>query len=366
MKIVSGKPEITFDDVLLLPRKSDYWIDEEEKNTKLSTRISKNINIDIPILTSPMPGVTEDEMAIAVGNMGGLGFIHYFQRLDRQLEQVSKVKKEKVKVAASVGDISAKGLQHIENLLKAGVDLISIDTPHAHNVQVLQFIKRVKKKFPKIELNAAVVVTQEGVKDLASLGVDSIRVGIGPGSHCTTRLVTGVGRPQLTTIAECYKAAKNRNVTIIAEGGIKDVGDIPKAIAFGASAVMIGGMFAGTDECPGEITTKQSKRYKYSWGMCTNPALKHQTPGLLSGKNVLHSARKILRFNTQTEDTLFEEGVEGLVPYKGSVRPIIKDLVSGIRRSMWYQGARNLSELRKNAQYILVSPSTLAENTPRI
>ena len=364
--MVSDKAEITFDDILLLPNKSDYRMSEEVNKTNLSTKISKNLEIKIPIVSSPMPGVTEDEMAITLGKMGSLGFIHYFQGFERQLAQVSNVKKQKVKVAATVGDLTNKGLNHIEHLLKANVDLISIDTPHAHNKQVLQFIEKVKKTFPKIELNAAVVVTQEGTKELIKLGVDSIRVGIGPGSHCTTRLVTGVGRPQLSTIKRCYDVAKKENVPLIAEGGIKVAGDIPKALAFGASAVMIGGMFAGTDECPGKIVKKKGKLYKYSWGMCTDPALKHQTPKLLSTPGLFSRISSIFRLKKDTSDKLFEEGVEGLIPYKGSVKPVVENLVSGIRRSMWYQGARNLKQLKEKARYVLVSPQTMAENTPRI
>jgi len=211
-----------------------------------------------------------------------------------------------------------------------------------------------------------VVVTKDGTEALVKAGVDSIRIGIGPGSHCTTRLVTGVGRPQLSSIQECYKVAKKYKIPLIAESGIKHPGDIPKALVFGASAVMIGGLFAGTDECPGSTVRIQGKTYKYSWGMCTDNALRHNTPKLLAVSNLLNRTRRLTKKEADVDNKLFEEGVEGLVPYKGGVGPVIKKLIEGTRRSMWYQGARNISNLRKKARVVLVSSNTATENIPRI
>lgn len=375
MKILSHIPEITFDDVLLLPGASDFTIDQETENISLKTRISRNIVLDMPIVSSPMPGVTESEMAIAVAGRGGMGFIHHFQSPNRQLDEVHKVKKEKLKVAATVNDFSEGGLAHIGNLIKTGVDMISIDTEHAFNVQTLNFIKRTRKRFPDIDLNAAVVVTKEGVAALCDVGVDSIRIGVGPGSHCTTRMVTGVGRPQLSAILESYKVAKKHKVPLIAEGGIKYAGDIPKALVFGASAVMIGGLFAGTDETPGEIVCQKGLKYKYSWGMCTNTALNQSRFHKLSRKQKLLLKTKNLikkTFGLPTTSELintknfFEEGVEGLVPYKGSVIGVMEELVNGTRRSMWYLGAKNITELRNKARVVITSQNTINENNPRI
>lgn len=375
MKIISSVPEITFDDVLLLPEVSDFTLDEEMKDISLRTKISRNITLDIPIVSSPMPGVTESRMAIAVAEHGGLGFIHHFQNLDKQIEEVAKVKKMKLKVAATVNDISDEGLDHIEDLIKAGTDMISIDTVHAYNIPTLKFIKQVRKKFPKIDLNAAVVITREGVEALCNVGVDSIRIGIGPGSHCTTRIVTGVGRPQLSAIHECYRAAKKHNVYLIAEGGIKYPGDIPKALVFGASSVMIGGLFAGTDESPGDLIRKHVLKYKYSWGMSTDTAIKQNYYHCLSRKQkILLKIKGFLKKITKPQtgisdnvsDKIFEEGVEGLVPYKGSVIKVLKKLTCGTRRSMWYLGAKNIDELRKKARVTIISSNTIYENNPRI
>jgi len=375
MKILSTVPEITFDDVLLLPEISDFTIDEEVENTSLRTKISRNITLDIPIVSSPMPGVTESEMAIAIAKQGGIGFIHHFQSLDRQLKEVSKVKKEKLKVAATVNEISTEGLVHIENLIKIGADMISIDTEHAFNIPTLKFIKKVRKRFPNIDLNAAVVVTKEGVEALCNIGVDSIRIGIGPGSHCTTRIVTGVGRPQLSAIHECFQEAKKHGVYLISEGGIRYSGDIPKALVFGASAVMIGGLFAGTDESPGELITKNDRKYKYSWGMCTDTASKQNYYHNLSKKQkILLKIKKFLKnitmpqtdLSENTQKKIFEEGVEGLVPYKGSVKNVLNELINGTRRSMWYLGANNINELRRKARVTIISPNTIYENNPRI
>jgi len=370
MKILSSKAEITFDDVLLLPNKSDFPIDEEGKEINLSTKVSKNIELDIPILSSPMPGVTEEEMAITLGKAGGMGFIHCSQNFNKQLEQVSKVKRAKVKVAASVGDLSTAGFKHIEKLIKVGADLISVESYHAHNNQVINFIKKLKKTYRKIEISVSLVVTPDATKDLIKAGADSIRVGIGGGSHCTTRLVTGIGRPQLSAIKSCSKITRKYKIPLISDTGIKYVGDVAKALIFGADCVMIGGMFAGTDEAPGEIVRKRGKKYKYSWGMCTDTALKQKSPNtarLNTIKQALnYSLRSLLRKSSGHEMKFFEEGVEGLIVYKGSVEPVLTELISGIKRSLWYQGARNIKELRRKARVVLVSQQTITENVPRI
>ena len=217
MKIVSLKPELTFDDVLILPGKSDFVIDDDYKKTDLSAQVSKNLTIDIPITSSPMPGVTEVEMAIALGKMGGLGFLHPFQSHSQQLEQAKKIKKHKVKLAVAVSDITNKGFKQVGRLLKLGVDLICVETAQAHNKQTLAFIRKIKKTYPKSEVCAALIVTEDSVKDLIRAGADSIRVGIGGGSHCTTRLVTGVGRPQLTAIKKCSEISKKHKIPIISD-----------------------------------------------------------------------------------------------------------------------------------------------------
>lgn len=368
MKIVSKKNEITFDDVLLLPNLSTFGVDGEQRHISLTTKLTKSLSLDIPIVSAPMPGVTESAMAIALAQAGGMGFIHHFQSFQRQLEQIAQVKKNGLRVAACISDLSNQGVLHVSNLLKYDVNLISIESAHAHNTQIIQFIKTLKRKFNKIQISVSLVVDKNATLDLIHAGVDSIRVGIGGGSHCTTRLVTGIGRPQLSAVAACYQITKKYGIPLISDTGIKYAGDIPKAIAFGADVVMIGGLFSGTDECPGDIVIKEGKKYKYSWGMCTDTAIKQSTPWQTTRSQIKQSIKTMMgisrRIDINQKD--FEEGVQGLRPYLGSVLPILKELVSGTRRSMWYQGVTTIGDLRKNARVVLVSSNTMAENVPRI
>ncbi|MCC6711043.1 MAG: guanosine monophosphate reductase [Candidatus Pacebacteria bacterium] len=358
--------EVTFDDVLLLPGKSDFLVDNEKKNIKITGRIAKDFYLDLPIVSAPMPGVTGEKMAITIGKAGGLGFIHPFQSINSQAEQITRVKKENVKVAGTISFNKSTTLKDVSILLQAGADLISLETGQAHNTQTIEFISKIKNAFKDIKVSASLVVTQQATKELIKAGADSIRVGIGGGSHCTTRLVTGVGRPQLSAVEDCYQIAKKYDIPIISDTGIKYSGDIPKAFAFGAEAVMIGGLLSGTDECPGEIIEKDGKKYKYSWGMCTDTAYKHQTPW--EQLNPIEILRKIKRsiFNNQKLNKEFEEGVEALVPYKGSANMVLSQLKGGLIRSMWYLGTKNIKEIEKNAKVVLVSNSTHLENIPRI
>lgn len=372
---INHNPELTFSDVLLLPGYSKFNMVEDITKTNLKTKISRNLEIDIPICSSPMTHVTETEMAITIGKLGGIGFIHCFQSHESQLNQIKKVKQHHVKVAASVADFSKKGLDHIKNLLKLKTDLICIETAHAHNLQTINFIKEIKSKFPKAEICVSLVVTSEATKDLIKAGVDSIRVGIGGGSHCTTRLVTGIGRPQLSAIADCYQIAKKFNVPIISDTGIEYPGDIAKAIAFGADAVMIGGLFTGTDESPGEIITKKGKEYKFSAGMCSNKTtyssnlkldvLVNKTKSIIK-KIIKYKKNKDFIPNYSQPFQFVHEGVSGLIPYKGSVVPIIDGLSGGLRRSMWYLGCSNIDDIKSKSKIVVITPNSIKDNQPRI
>ena len=362
MKILSLSYEITFDDVLLLPSKSNFVIDDDKKKTSLRTNLTKKITLDNPLISAPMPQITEAQMAISLAEAGGIGFIHPFQPFNRQLDQVSKVSKKNLKVAASVSDLTDKGVKHVGNLLKAGITLVSVETGNAHNTQTLKFIRTLKSKYNEIQISAALVVTGDATKELIKAGADNIRVGIGGGSHCTTRLTTGIGRPQLSAVKECYIVAKKYKVPVMSDTGIRSSGDISKALVFGADTVMIGGMFAGTDECPGNLVTKRGKKYKYSYGMCTDEAMvkdqKKQTITRDSLKLIIKEKVKMLTDFSPQKKSNFQEGVGGLVDYKGSVNSILENLSSGVRRSMWYLGARNIIELRNKAKVVLVSPNT--------
>ena len=373
MKFDPKKTEITFDDILLLPGKSDFLVDDEIKTVNTTGRVTQDLALDLPIISSPMPGISNADMAIALGKAGGMSVIHPFQSIAAQADQIKQVKNENVKVAGSISFNKHSSLKDVAVLLNAGADLISIETGHAYSSQTIDFINKVKNAFSKIRVSAALVVTGDATEALIKAGADNIRVGIGGGSHCTTRLVTGIGRPQLSAIEECHKVAKKYNIPIMSDTGIKYAGDLTKAFAFGAESIMIGGLLSGTDECPGEIIEKEGKKYKYSWGMCTDTAYKHKTPwekinprGLLKiFKNTLKTLIGTETYSNNNEKD-FEEGVEALIPYRGSVKLVINQLKSGLIRSMWYLGAKNIKEIQKNTRVVLVSNSTPLENIPRI
>jgi IMP dehydrogenase len=375
MKIVSTFPELTFNDVLLLPSFSDFKSDQDTTQTNIKAKLSKNITIDIPICSAPMPHLTEINMAITMGKLGGIGFLHCFQNFDSQLNQVLAIKKQNVKLAVSISDLSPKGLEHISHLLKLKTDLICIETAHAFNEFTLKFLKQIKTHFPQSQVCVALVVTKQATEALIKAGADSIRVGIGGGSHCTTRLVTGAGRPQLSALADCYSVARKYHIPIISDTGIQYPGDIAKAIAFGADTVMIGGLLTGTQECPGPIISQKGKLFKFSAGMCSPSATEHSPTH--KAKYTLSQIKTILKKIILSSPGTFipdyskpftytHEGVSGLIPYKGSVAPIIGKLVGGLKRSLWYLGCHDLKQLRQNARIVTVTSNTQNDNVPRI
>jgi len=460
---------LTFDDVLLLPGKSSVLPAQADTRTCLSRRIALNI----PVVAAAMDTVTDSRLAIAIARQGGIGFIHRNMSVERQADEVDKVKrsesgmivdpvtiapelsvrqaleimtkyrvsglpvtrgtrlvgiltnrdlrfernldqpvsavmtKENL-VTVAVGttleeaerllqrhriekllvvdkDFNLKGLitvkdiqkkiefplatkdeqgrlrvgaaigatgdylERAEELAREKVDVLAIDTAHGHTSRVMDAIREVKRKFPEMQLLAGNVATAEGARDLISLGIDGLKVGIGPGSICTTRVVTGAGVPQITAILECYRAAKGTGVPIIADGGIKFSGDITKALAAGAAAVMIGGLFAGTEESPGETILYQGRTFKSYRGMGSLGAMdagsadRYSQEGAARGKSV-------------------PEGIEGQVPYKGSLSALVDQLVGGVRSGMGYCGAANLKDLQENSKFIRISQAGLRES----
>ncbi len=254
----SIKEALTFDDVTLAPNYSEVL--PSEVSTK--TILSKNLILEIPLLSSAMDTVTESKMAIAIAKAGGIGIIHRNLDIKKQISEIKKVQSKNLIVGAAVG-AGPKELKRAETILKENVDLIVVDTAHGHTKKVAEIIKKIKKKKShQTALCAGNVATAEAAKFLVKLGVDIIKVGIGPGSICTTRLVAGIGVPQLSAILEAKKGVKNKKVSIISDGGIKFSGDIAKALAAGADAVMIGSLFAGTVEAPGKVIKKNGQLYK--------------------------------------------------------------------------------------------------------
>ncbi len=459
---------LTFDDVLLIPAKSEVL----PKEADISTFLTRNININIPIVSAAMDTVTEAELAIAVAREGGIGIIHRAMSPDKQKSEVDKVKKsesgmildpitippdapisdamalmEKYRISgvpvtekgkligiitnrdlrfetqfnkkvslvmtseklitASVGtnldtaqkilhkykieklpivdkNNNLKGLITIKDiekrkkypnackdkvgrlcvgaaigtgedavyraelLVKTGVDVIVIDTAHGHTTPVISTLKAVKKKLD-VDVIAGNIATEEAARDLIKAGADGIKVGIGPGSICTTRIIAGAGVPQITAIKNCYDIAKKHKVPIIADGGIKYSGDVIKALAVGAHSVMIGSLFAGTDESPGEIVLFQGRSYKVYRGMGSIGAMEQGTRDRYFQAGV-KSAK------------LVPEGVEGRVPYKGALAQSVLQLIGGVRSGMGYCGCKNLDELRKKAKFIRITNAGLRES----
>jgi IMP dehydrogenase len=470
MMIEGAIPDgLTFDDVLLLPGKSSVLPAQADTRTC----VTRKIPLNIPIVAAAMDTVTDSRLAIAISRQGGLGFIHRNMSIERQAEEVDKVKRSesgmivdpvtiapemsvrqaldimtkyrvsglpvtrgtllvgiltnrdlrfernldqavsavmtkdklvtvpvgttleeaerilqrhriekllvvdnefnlkglitvkdiqkkiefpnatkdeqgRLRVGAAIG-ATGDYLERAEELAREKVDALAIDTAHGHTSRVMEAIRAVKSKFPEIQLLAGNVATAEGAHDLISLGIDGLKVGIGPGSICTTRVVTGAGVPQITAIMECARAAKNTGVPIIADGGIKFSGDITKAIAAGASVVMIGGLFAGTEESPGETILYQGRTFKSYRGMGSIGAMeagsadRYSQEGVDRGKSV-------------------PEGIEGQVPYKGPLSALVDQLVGGVRSGMGYCGAANLKELQEKSRFIRISSAGLRES----
>ncbi|MEF9426524.1 MAG: IMP dehydrogenase [Candidatus Mariimomonas ferrooxydans] len=463
------KTGLTFDDVLLMPAKSKVLPGDVD----ISTRLTKNIKINSPLISAAMDTITEADLAIAIAREGGMGIIHRALSTEEQTAEVDRVKKSesgmivdpitlqpheklfkaraimekysisgvpitkgekligiltnrdlrfetnmnrkisevmtqkglvtapagttlekaqkvlhehkieklpivdrkynliglitikdiekrkkypgackdrlgRLRVGAAVG-VGNEALTRAAALVEAGVDVIAVDTAHGHSEAVISMVRKLRKKFPKLEIIAGNVATAKATSDLISAGASAVKVGVGPGSICTTRIIAGAGVPQLTAIKECSKVADSARIPIIADGGIKFSGDITKAIAAGANAVMIGGLFAGTEESPGEMVLLQGRSYKVYRGMGSLGAME-------SGARDRYSQEGIERIK------LVPEGVEGRVPNKGPLSVSVHQLHGGLRAGMGYCGCENIEELRKKARFIKITPAGLRES----
>jgi len=344
--MVPIKEALTFDDVTLVPKYSEVL----PSDVDTSIILTKFLKLKIPILSSAMDTVTESKMAIAISKLGGIGVIHRNLEIKKQLQEIRKVKKQKLLVGAAVG-AGPKEFKRAEAVLKENINMIVVDTAHGHTKKVSEIIKFIKKKKNKrTALCAGNIATPEAAKFLQKLGVDIIKVGIGPGSICTTRLVAGIGVPQLSAVLNVRNGIKNKNVKIISDGGIKYSGDLAKAFAAGADAVMIGSLFAGTDETPGKIIKKNGKLFKSFRGM-----------GSVGAMNKGSADRY---FQSKQKDTskYVPEGVEGLAKYKGKVGDIIYKLIGGLRSSMGYLGSKQIRYLRKNPQFVKITKAGFYES----
>ena len=339
------KEALTFDDVLLLPRYSNVL----PADTNISCELTNNIILKSPFLSSAMDTVTESSMAIAMAKSGGIGIVHRNLNIKKQTQEIIKVKKKNLLVGAAIGT-SSDDLKRAELLIDNGVDLIVIDTAHGHSEKVLKILNKVRKKNHKIPICVGNIATGEAAKKLYNFGANIIKVGIGPGSICTTRMVSGIGVPQITAIMNVSKVLKGKNVKIISDGGIKFSGDIAKALAAGADAIMMGSIFAGTEESPGKKFKIKNKFYKQYRGMGSIGAMS------------AGSSNRYFQENHKDKSKFVPEGVEGRVEFKGQVSKIIYQLKGGLRSSMGYIGAKKLKDIKKNAKFIKITKAGFYES----
>ena len=467
------KEGLTFDDVLLVPKYSDIT---SRSQTDLSTKLSRNISINIPFVSANMDTVTESSMAVAMARAGGIGIIHRFLSIQEQTNEVLKVKRsgsvmienpysissdksirdaidyaedreisgllvvdsnykligivterdllfadpndsvsdvmtkdvvtakpgvtldeakdilhnhriEKLPIVDDSGIIKGlitskditnnadypnaskdqkgsplvgaavgvKGdfLERSESLLEAGADVLVVDIAHGHSENAINTVRNIKKAFPNCELIAGNIATAQGTEDLIKAGVDAVKIGVGSGSICITRVITGSGVPQLTAVMDCAKIGKDYDIPIISDGGTRTSGDATKALAAGASSVMVGSMLGGTDESPGTVLTKNGKRFKVYRGMASLAASigrKSKETGSIS-------------FDDDLNDYV-AEGVEAMVPYKGTVTDILKQLTGGVRSGLSYCGTHTICQMQDNAEFIKMSRAGFAESQP--
>jgi IMP dehydrogenase len=326
---------LTFNDVLIMPKYSDV---RSRREPSLTTRLTKKINIDIPIISANMDTVTEDAMAVAMFKLGGLGILHRFMTIEEQVAMVHKVKEAGAKnISASIG-VGDESKPRAKALVQAGVNIITIDIAHGHSVQMIETMKWLKDAYPQVELIAGNLAMPEAARDLIEAGADAIKVGIGPGSMCTTRIITGCGVPQLTAIALCAEVAESYNVPVIADGGIRTSGDIVKAFAAGASTVMLGSMLAGTLETPGEVKQGR-KQYR---GMASKSAQVSWRGGVPEG--------------------MAAEGESTMVTIKGLVKDVVLELTGGIRSGMSYVNATSISEIKDKSTFMEMSSNGVNES----
>lgn len=358
---------LTFDDVLLTPGYSDF----SRAEISLETRLTKNIRLKTPLVSSPMDTVTESKLAISLAKLGGIGIIHRNLSINDQANEVAKVKAQNLLVGAAIG-VSVGYKERLEALIKAKADVIVLDSAHGWTNKFVEAARFIKKTYPKLDLIIGNIATFEAAEDLIKAGADGLRVGMGPGTICTTRVISGMGVPQITAVMETFRAAKKHNIPVIADGGIKYSGDIVKALAAGASTVMMGSFFASAEESPGEVVElnkdqvplrfksiwkKDQKTYKFKTyrGMGSVGAMRHGAK--IKSEDEYHG-------KSYKDKVLVAEGVEGLVSVKGKLEDIVSQALGGIRSGMYYVGAKSISELQKKARFIQITQASLTESHP--
>ncbi|AYV34211.1 IMP dehydrogenase [Erysipelothrix rhusiopathiae] len=365
MNMMNGKvikEAYTFDDLLLVPAKSEVV----PAQVKLQTRLTDKITLNIPIVSAAMDTVTEDAMAIMLAKLGGMGFVHKNMPVEAQAAMIKAVKETEVessfedanidpqgrlRVGAAVG-VGESSLERVRALVEAGVDIVAVDSAHGHSQGVIDTVRMIRAEFPELDIVGGNIVTAQGATDLIYAGANVIKVGVGPGSICTTRVVAGVGVPQLTAVNDVYSVARQYGVGVIADGGIKLSGDIAKALAAGGSCVMLGGLLAGTEETPGEVMEVFGKKVKGYVGMGSLSAMQRG------------SSDRYFQGGVSELKKLVPEGIEATVPFKGSIRDVIYQMLGGLRSGMGYCGCGTIEEMHQKAQFVKITGAGLRESHP--
>lgn len=341
---------LTYDDVLLIPRRSRI---RSRMQVNLNTQLTRQLRLELPVIAANMDLVCEGEMAVAMARLGGIGIIHRFMSSEHQAQEVAKVKRsgDDLPVGVAIGtDHDMR--ERMGACVEAGADVVVLDIAHGHAEHALDGVKQCKDAYPDTSLIAGNVATAEGALDLADAGADAVKVGVGPGGVCITRLVTGVGVPQLTALQQVFQSGVE--VPIIADGGIRHAGDIAKALAAGADTVMLGSLLAGTKESPGDVEQSSHGLIKRVRGMASREAVEDRAQ----------------RHGQELDEEYFEarspEGIESTVPYRGTVDKIVKSLMGGVKSAFSYLNAVDIAEFRANAHFIRVTPAGLREGMPHI
>lgn len=341
-EILNRSRGLTFDDVLIIPNHLEM---KSRLEPNIETRVTKNHKLKVPIISANMDTVTGTKMACAMARMGGLGVLHRFMPIDNQVEAVEQIKLYQDQngltspIAASIG-VRKEEIENAYKLIQAGANILTIDIAHGDSVLMLETLKRIKDAYPDTDVIVGNLASPDAAMRLIEAGADSLKVGIGPGSMCTTRVVTGCGVPQLTAVSLVHEVAKEFGVPVIADGGIKTSGDIVKAFAAGADLIMAGSLFSGTEETPGEVVDG----FKTYRGMASKEAQDEWKKGVKPGTAA--------------------EGVATKVPARGSVLKIVEDLIGGIRSGMTYINAKEISEVREKARFMEISNAGLTESRP--
>ncbi len=330
----------SFDDILIVPK---YNKIKSRKEVVFRTKVTRNYFIDAPLLAANMDTVCESEMAIALGQLGGLGVIHRFLTIEQQALEVTKVKANGLICAAAIGVKDYE--ERMLGLSNAGVNIVVLDVAHGHSKRVGKVLDWIKDHYPLVDVMVGNIATKDSAEYFISKGADAVKVGIGPGSMCTTRVMTGAGVPQITAIMDVYEATQGR-IPICADGGIRMPGDVVKCIGAGADTIMIGNIFAGTSEAPGRIIEQNGKRFKEYRGMASYDA----------------TVKKLEIDGKKHDEVISIEGEKTIIPFKGSVEPIVKKFLGGLASGMTYVGAESIEKLRGKADFHEMTSAGMKES----